>query len=295
MRILRFLVCFLLAALVPALASDTPGNIEAHPALWVVHGKAGTAYLLGAIHILPANIVWHTPQIDAAMNAADTFVFELPTDADSMAKIKSFIAARGELPAGTTLPSLLSADALADYNAVLNQTHIPAMALAGKQPWLASLVLQITMLREENYDPNSGIDKQVLAYATAHAKSLRYFETVEQQLNLIAPPSGDLAVKEFAIDLKAMRDEPTTVDALVAAWARGDVAALDRLTTADLAKEPGARKILLDDRNTAWVAKLEAMLAEPHTYFITVGAAHLAGPEGVPSLLRAAGYQVDGP
>jgi uncharacterized protein YbaP (TraB family) len=37
------------------------------------------------------------------------------------------------------------------------------------------------------------------------------------------------------------------------------------------------------------------MLKEKHTYFITVGAFHLVGPGGVPNLLRAAGYQVDGP
>jgi uncharacterized protein YbaP (TraB family) len=37
------------------------------------------------------------------------------------------------------------------------------------------------------------------------------------------------------------------------------------------------------------------MLAEPHTYFITVGAGHLLGPKGVPALLRAKGYRVEGP
>ena len=37
------------------------------------------------------------------------------------------------------------------------------------------------------------------------------------------------------------------------------------------------------------------MLDEPHTFFITVGAAHLVGKTGVPNLLRAAGYKVEGP
>jgi uncharacterized protein YbaP (TraB family) len=52
---------------------------------------------------------------------------------------------------------------------------------------------------------------------------------------------------------------------------------------------------LLDDRNQAWVPKITAMLREKHTFFITVGAGHLTGPKGVPALLRAAGYTVDGP
>ncbi len=110
MRLFRLLFALLLAAF-PALASDTPyptrapltaqpaAKVEAHPALWVVQGKSGTAYLLGSIHILPANIAWHTPQIDAAMNAADTFVFEVPTDDTAMATMRTFIEAHGTLPA----------------------------------------------------------------------------------------------------------------------------------------------------------------------------------------------------
>ena len=58
---------------------------------------------------------------------------------------------------------------------------------------------------------------------------------------------------------------------------------------------PETKKILLENRNKAWIPKLIAMLNERHTYFITVGAAHLVGPMGVPNLLRAAGYKVDGP
>ena len=41
--------------------------------------------------------------------------------------------------------------------------------------------------------------------------------------------------------------------------------------------------------------KISALLDEPKTYFITVGAGHLAGPRGVPALLRAKGFKVDGP
>jgi uncharacterized protein YbaP (TraB family) len=56
-----------------------------------------------------------------------------------------------------------------------------------------------------------------------------------------------------------------------------------------------AKKALLDDRNRLWIPKIENMLTEKHTFLITVGAAHLVGPNGVPNLLRAAGYTVEGP
>ena len=44
-----------------------------------------------------------------------------------------------------------------------------------------------------------------------------------------------------------------------------------------------------------FLAQLETMLNQKHVYFVTVGAGHLAGPKGVPALLRQDGYRVDGP
>ena len=55
----------------------------------------------------------------------------------------------------------------------------------------------------------------------------------------------------------------------------GDTKALDELVNGEFKDEPEARKALLEDRNRAWVPKLEAMLNEKKVFFVTVG----AGPE----------------
>jgi uncharacterized protein YbaP (TraB family) len=70
---------------------------------------------------------------------------------------------------------------------------------------------------------------------------------------------------------------------------------LAHLTSADMNDYPQLRKVLIEDRNNAWVKKIIALLDENKTYFIAVGAAHLVGPRGVPSLLRKQGLKVDGP
>ncbi len=85
------------------------------------------------------------------------------------------------------------------------------------------------------------------------------------------------------------------LDPLVAAWSDGDVARLGSLMDANFAAHPEAKKKLLSDRNRKWANQIEAMMNEGKNFFITVGAAHLAGSDGVPALLRADGYQVDGP
>src|SRR3954467_5552370 len=69
----------------PAIPKPVAASVRAHPALWTVRGRKGTMYLLGSIHVLPPDLQWRTPQIDAALKAADVFVFEIPMDATQTA------------------------------------------------------------------------------------------------------------------------------------------------------------------------------------------------------------------
>src|SRR3981081_165063 len=64
-------------------ASHRARTPPSHPALWVVHGRQGTAYLFGSIHVLPPLTNWQTPQLLVAMKESDIFVFEIPLDRQS--------------------------------------------------------------------------------------------------------------------------------------------------------------------------------------------------------------------
>ena len=287
--------CAAPACVFAADATVVEAKIQAHPALWTVHSQTATAYLLGAIHILPSNVIWHTPKIDAAIAASDTFVFEAPLDDAGKAAIVEFIHAHGMLPSGTTLPSLLDEQGRKDYLKVVALTKVPADRLDNMRPWLAAIVLETAYMEQQNYSPLSGVDRQIFAGAQAQKKSLRYFETDAQQLALLAPPDRDLEVKEFVAELRQFQSDANSLGPLVDAWSLGNATLVGRLMNKELDKEPGAKKQLIDDRNDAWVAQLDKMLGEHHTYFITVGTGHLVGPRGVPAQLRARGYTVEGP
>jgi hypothetical protein len=296
-RAFGMLLCALLAAsTLPARAADTP-SVQAHPALWTVHGPKATVYLLGSIHVLPKNLNWHTPQIDAALKSADVFVFEIPMDeTQDKQRVQDFISRNGLLPAGMALPSMLNAEERQDYAAAVSLAHVPADNLSPMRPWLAALTLQAGLVLQQHLSPDDGLDKQVYALALKKpGVSFRAFETLEQQLKLLMPEDQSLELQEFDSDLKEMLTETTEVHDLIAAWSKGDVKTLNAITNTGFKDNPRAEKVLFEDRNRAWVVQLKQMLAENRTFFVTVGAGHLAGPLGVPALLRQEGYKVDGP
>ncbi len=148
--------------------------------------------------------------------------------------------------------------------------------------------------KKEKYD-SAGVDDGLMAETQQAGKPMRALETVEQQLALVAPDGDKAALEDFEADLVDLKNPQDEISGLYQAWAGGDPAALDRFLRADYADRPAVRTRLLDDRNRRWLPQIEAMLKEKHVFFITVGAGHLAGPAGVPALLRAAGYQVEGP
>lgn len=292
---MRYLLALLFALLALAPASATP-VIHAHPALWHVQGPKGEAYLFGSIHLLPGNIHWHTRAIDAAIKRTNVFVFETATNGDqAQAEIRNLIAREGMLPPGQSLRAMLPEASQADYDAALLKAHLAPDMVNREKPWMASLQLLIAESQAQHYSADAGVDQAVMAIAAKRHKPSRYFETIEQQFRLLAGSGDKVQLSEFESDLKDFQQTDDDLGPLVAAWSEGDEDKLAGLMNEDLADDPEMKKALLTDRNRNWVGQIEKMLTEKKVFFITVGAGHLAGPAGVPALLRAAGYKVDGP
>lgn len=281
-------------AFAAAPAQPVLAKIHATPALWTVRGPKGTAYLFGSIHILPPNMEWHTPKIAAALKASDTFVFEIPMDDSTKTRIADFVRDNAFLPKDQSLPSLLNDEARKDYRNALTLTHVSPDQLVDKRPWFAALVLDVSYMDQRHLSPDAGVDRQVYDEALAvGGKSFRALETPEEQFRLLMPDDRALEVKEFDASLKEILKDKGVVGNMIDAWASGDMKTLGHVMNDDLKSDPKMEKALFADRNAKWVNKIAAMLNENHTYFITVGAGHLAGPKGVPAMLRARGFQVD--
>jgi uncharacterized protein YbaP (TraB family) len=203
----------------------------------------------------------------------------------------------GMLPPGQSLRGSLPKQMVPKYDSALLTLDISPGYVDRLQPWLVSLILENAQLYHSDVSAVDGVDRQVFAVAQAARKPSRGLETLEQQLAIITPSEQKVDMTELdrVIDESTTKAAARELDAIVAAWSRGDIAGIQANTIAELRKDPVGQKTLLDDRNARWVPQLEKMLADGHVYFVTVGVAHLIGPGGVPNLLRKAGYIVAGP
>jgi uncharacterized protein YbaP (TraB family) len=156
-------------------------------------------------------------------------------------------------------------------------------------------MLDAIVLKRHMQQFTLGADSVVSEQATKSGKPIRYLETVDQQLALLAPSDPAVELQSFEAELRSFETADSDVAAMIDAWEKGDTAALNAVTAKEFEGHPEARAAFFTDRNRAWVKQIEAMLHERKTFFITVGAGHLIGKDSVPALLRADGYRVDGP
>ena len=91
-------------------------------------------------------------------------------------------------------------------------------------------------------------------------------------------------------------DAPQQLARLVQAWADGDVRQLERYpqwcNCLNTAEERADYARLIDGRNPGMARAVAEQLRAGHTLFVAVGAMHLVGPQGLPALLAAQGFDV---
>ena len=285
----------LAAGLLATLALGAAPAARAKPPVWVVHAGATTITLFGSIHLLPAGLDWRPPQLDAALASASELWFELPIDATTNNEAAEQSIARGALPKGRSLIAMMSADQakrLVDAGVSLD---CAPEALDRMQPWMADLTLSVAEDARGGASASDGVEGQIQA-STPLTTRRRAFETATQQIGFLAgtPVKDQLASLNWTVS--EIEQDPTSYARVVNEWMSGDLTGLERDALDPLRQvSPKLYARLIDGRNRHWARVLAARLKRPGSLVVVVGVGHLIGPGGLPALLRARGYQVDGP
>ncbi|HVN00459.1 MAG TPA: TraB/GumN family protein [Caulobacteraceae bacterium] len=282
-----------LAAAGLALAFAAPS--AAKPPVWTVRSGAATITLFGSVHLLPPGLDWRPPDLDDALAGADEIWFELPITAatDNEAAAQSLV--RGGLPKGRSLTSLLTEEEAKRLIAAGVALNCAPEALDRMQPWMADLTLSIAEDARGGASASDGVEGQIQALTPPTARR-RAFETASEQIEFLAGAPLRDQVASLNWTVSEIQDDPASYQRVVDEWMDGDVAGLRRDALEPLERiSPTLYARLIDARNRRWAATLANRLKKPGKIVVVVGVGHLVGPAGLPALLRADGFQVDGP
>lgn len=289
-----------LSAALAALALLLPGAAWAKPPVWTAHGRGATITLFGSVHILTQGADWRPEALTRALAEADELWFETPIDDAAMQDVTRQALAQGMLPPGRDLAGMLSDQGKARLRRAETSLHLPGPALERLRPWLAELTIGDADYAREGATPDQGVERQLAnaaPQATRHA-----FETGAQQIALFAGQPEPVQVASLEDTLRDLEEDPDQPLRLIGAWRDGDIKGLEKEGLEEMRREsPQIFKALLTDRNAAWLRVLSRRLNDPPTdgrparVVVVVGVGHLVGPGGVPALLRAQGFRVDGP
>ena len=269
---------------------------RADPPIWRVRDADTEMVLFGSVHTLPEGVEWRSAALDAALADADLVVFEVrePGEDDEAAAFAILLPFLRYLIGEELLSETISAETFARLGAAAERFDMPVEVLDMMQPWAAALMLDMAAEEALGRTSDLGVESQIEAtlpegQRTEALDTPEMLGAVFQALSDLGAAEGEALLVE-ALDVIESRTELDT--GMDEAWMTGDMAAIQAEMDAMKAEAPGLFKVILIDRNHGWMPALTRMMQTEGRVVVVVGAAHMVGEHGLPTLLEAAGYEV---
>jgi uncharacterized protein YbaP (TraB family) len=280
------LACLLLAA--PAIHGQAGKNF-----LWKVEDKNGSvAYLLGSLHVLTPEWYPLNNTINKAFADSKLLIEEVDIDETNDPAVMMAALAKAMLTDGKTLDQMVSPEVYAEVKRRAEKSGLPMMALQRMKPWLVAITLMAPTLQAAGFKPELGIDQHFFALAKSSGMQRDALETITYQLDRFDSMSPKLQEDLLRTTMEDLDSEVSGVKEMAQAWAFGNVAEMEKTNLKGLQESPELYQRLLVERNHNWIPRIERCLKEKSACFVVVGAAHLVGPDGLPTLLAKQGYTV---
>ena len=271
-----------------ALSASVSADGPLH-ALWELHGKHNTVYILGSIHVLrPSDYPLAPAVLNAYGNANSIFMEVNLAEIDSQ-RMQTELLASARLPEGKTLPVIMGDARYKRAQTLAREVGIDLGIFDAFAPWFAAEAISQLQLQQLGFQPQSGVEMFFLERARADGKSVAGLETVHDQIALFDALSMDQQADYLVSSLEEAHDLPKEVDAMVHAWAGGDTQWFADQLKSEIGRDPVLYDSVLVARNRKWVPKIEALLNDDKNYLVIVGTAHLVGQGSVIALLKKDG------
>ena len=259
----------------------------ASPAIWEISGANGQleGWLFGTIHQLPDGYNWRTEKLENALERADWLAVEI-ADLEDTGSLRTIFDELARSPAHPPLSARVEQQYRDDLSALLAKGNYSDNDFTEMETWAAALTLAQLFSSGES---ENGVDRALIRQFAAVFE----LEGTRKQLstfdNLPEEDQRDLLEGIVRESVKVQAAEPR---ALANAWMTGDLDGLIDENSDTILSDPELREALLINRNQDWARKLDVDLSTKGPIMVAVGAAHMLGEEGLPTLLRQRGYTV---
>jgi uncharacterized protein len=267
-------------------------SLFAKSSVWKVSKGDQSLYIGGTCHLLRSSDYPLPPEFDLAYDLADTLVFEMdpaaindPDFAFRLLKASSYADDR-------SLGTVLSEATYKQLSEKCEQNGFSIKMLSKTKPSMVMMMLMMKELAKLGVT-EKGVDAHYHMRGLKDQKKILSLETAEFQIELFSSLGEDIENTIISHGLQDIEHLKDYFDTLISAWKKGDLPEIDEHFVADLREHPQLHARLLINRNEQWIKSLEKFMSTPDTEFVLVGVAHMAGHEGLVSLLQQKGYTIE--
>ena len=274
------------------LALSLLGSLNAYAAspVWAIRGAHNTVYLAGSVHLLPANDTSLPKGFDRAYADSATLVMELDLGNFDPLEAMTWMMDKGALPPGTTLRGVLGEPRYQRVSTAATALGLTMPMLDGQAPWVVGIELTDLAYVHAGFDPDEGVEEQLVRRAHADHKSTAGLETLAEELGGLVALSREDQVKMLDQTLDEAQQLQGEMQDVLGAWRRGDTQRLGKLLASEYEAFPALYRPLVTVRNEKWLPQIEQMLKGDSNVLVVVGALHVVGKGGLLELLRRDGY-----
>lgn len=257
--------------------------------LWRVdHPGVAPSYLYGTLHHDDERVLALPAPVRGAFDGSRKLALEMLNDEDSIRAFRASMVSREPL-----LPGLAGEDVYPRLDELLGEHGIPRDARRHLKPWAALLVLL-----QPRDSPGIILDNLLRMEAVERGMAVAQLETIEEQIAAFAgmPPATQRILLRHALARYWVIQD--AVRPSIHAYLDRDLGALWRINSDVM--EGGASvdrenaqflEAVLFSRSERFAGRLAPLLREGGA-FAAMGALHLFGDRGVPSLLKKQGFRV---
>jgi uncharacterized protein YbaP (TraB family) len=228
---------------------------------------------------------------DLAYDNSAILVVEADLDRISDPEIVQYQNTQFMLPEGQTLQTVLDDEVYQQLEKIVGGPD-GINAISQYKPSAIINSLQVYYLQQNRFT-KEGADLYYFAKSKEEGKPVYFLEDIKIQIDVIGNMADGRENEYVSTFLDTLPYYTNETASLISAWKTGEKIGIEAMLDAQRTEWPAMYNILIHDRNTAWMPKIEEYLTTEQLEFVVVGLAHLHGQDGLLTRLKNKGYTIN--